>query len=112
VTALEVWTPVCTVGDLIPNRGAAALLEGDEQVAIFRTSDDEIHAISNVDPFSGAAVLSRGIVGDLAGVPVVASPMHKQHFDLLTGACVDDPTVTVTVYPVRVEDGTILVGRP
>lgn len=112
MTALEVWTPVCTVDDLIPNRGAAALLEGAEQVAIFRTSEDEIHALSNVDPFSGAAVLSRGIVGDLAGVPVVASPMHKQHFDLRTGACIDDPTVTVTVYPVRVENGTILVGRP
>jgi nitrite reductase (NADH) small subunit len=115
MTALETWTPVCTVDDLLPNRGAAALLEGGEQVAIFRMSDhsgDEIHALSNLDPFSGAAVLSRGIVGDLGGVPVVASPMHKQHFDLRTGTCVDDPTVTVTVYPVRVENGTILVGRP
>jgi len=112
MTAVEVWTPVCTVADLIPNRGAAALLEGNEQVAIFRSSTDEVYALSNIDPFSGAAVLSRGIVGDLKGVPVVASPMHKQHFDLRTGACVDDPDVTVAVYPVRVEDGTILVGRP
>jgi len=112
MTAVEVWTPVCVVTDLIPNRGAAALLEGNEQVAIFRTAGDEVYALSNIDPFSGAAVLSRGIVGDLRGVPVVASPMHKQHFDLRTGACVDDPDVTVAVYPVRVEDGTILVGRP
>jgi nitrite reductase (NADH) small subunit len=112
MTALEVWTRVCVLDDLWPNRGAAALLEGDEQVAIFRTSDDTVYALSNIDPFSGAAVLSRGLVGDLGGVPVVASPMHKQHFDLRTGTCVDDPTVTVTVYPVRVEDGVILVGRP
>lgn len=112
MTAVQTWTPVCAVTDLIPNRGAAALLEGNRQVAIFRTSADEVYALSNIDPFSGAAVLSRGIVGDLGGVPVVASPMHKQHFDLRTGTCVDDPTVTVTVYPVRVADGTILVGAP
>jgi nitrite reductase (NADH) small subunit len=112
MTAVETWTPVCALTDLIPNRGAAALLEDDQQVAIFRTSTDEVYAVSNIDPFSGAAVLSRGLVGDRGGVPVVASPMHKQHFDLRTGACVDDPTVTVTVFPVRVADGTILVGAP
>lgn len=112
MTAVEVWTPVCAFSDLLPDRGAAALLEGGEQVAIFRTSVGEVYALTNIDPFTGAAVLSRGLVGDLGGVPVVASPLHKQHFDLRTGACVDDPTVTVMTYPVRVEDGTILVGRP
>jgi nitrite reductase (NADH) small subunit len=112
MTAVEVWTPVCALTDLIPNRGAAALLEDGEQVAIFRTGEDAVYAISNIDPFSGAAVLSRGIVGDLGGAPVVASPLHKQHFDLRDGTCTDDPAVTVTAYPVRVENGTILVGRP
>lgn len=112
MTALEVWTPVCALSALTPGRGVAALLENDDQVAIFLTSDGTVHALSNVDPFSGAAVLSRGLVGDLGGVPVVASPMHKQHFDLTTGSCVDDPAVAVAVYPVRVEDGAILVGRP
>lgn len=112
MTAVEVWTEVCTISDLIPNRGVAALLDGSVQVAIFRTVEDEVYAISNIDPFSGAAVLSRGIVGDLGGVPVVASPLHKQHFDLRTGACTDDPAVAVTVYPVRVENSVILVGRP
>src|SRR5262245_65617130 len=95
MTAVEAWTPVCAVTDLIPNRGAAALLDNDTQVAIFRTSTDEVYALSNIDPFSGAAVLSRGLVGDLGGVPVVASPMHKQHFGLRIGGCVGDPTVTV-----------------
>ena len=112
MTATEVWTRVCALTDLIPDRGVAALLEHDEQVAIFLTADGAVHALSNVDPFSGAAVLSRGLVGDLGGVPVVASPMHKQHFDLRTGRCVDDPAVSVAVYPVRVDDGDILVGRP
>jgi nitrite reductase (NADH) small subunit len=112
MTAVEVWTPVCSVTDLLPNRGAAALLEDAEQVAIFRTSDDEVYALSNIDPFTSAAVLSRGIVGDLGGEPVVASPLHKEHFNLRTGVCVEDETVSVTVYPVRVENGKILVGKP
>jgi nitrite reductase (NADH) small subunit len=112
MTAVETWTPVCALTDLLPNRGGAALLEDNEQVAIFRTSDDEVYALSNIDPFTGAAVLSRGIVGDLGGAPVVASPLHKEHFDLRTGTCVEDADVSVTVYPVRVENGTILVGRP
>ena len=112
MTAVEVWTPVCVLADLIPNRGAAALLEGNEQVAIFRTGEDEVYALSNIDPFSGAAVLSRGIVGDVKGVPAVASPMHKQHFDLRTGACLDDPSTGVPVHPVVVTDGVIQVGSP
>jgi nitrite reductase (NADH) small subunit len=112
MTAVEVWTPVCAYIDLMPDRGAAALLEDATQVAIFRTTAGEVYALTNIDPFTGAAVLSRGLVGDIGGVPVVASPLHKQRFDLRTGACLDDETVTVTVYPVRVEDGTILVGRP
>ena len=104
--------PVCALATLTPGRGVAALLSDDEQVAIFLTASGAVHALSNVDPFSGAAVLSRGLVGDLGGVPVVASPMHKQHFDLRTGSCVDDPAVSVAVYPVAVADGTVLVGRP
>lgn len=110
-TALSTWTAVCPLADLTPGRGVAALLPSGDQVALFRLADD-VHAVSNVDPFSGAAVLSRGIVGDLGGVPMVASPMHKQHFELRTGQCVEDPSVSVRVYPVRVADGVLLVGSP
>lgn len=112
MTAVQerVWTTVCALTDLLPGRGAAALLPDGRQVALFRT--EEVYGLSNVDPFSGAAVLSRGVVGDLGGVPVVASPMHKQHFVLRTGACVEDPSVTVEVFPIRVLDGEVQVGSP
>ncbi|MFC5287357.1 nitrite reductase small subunit NirD [Actinokineospora guangxiensis] len=106
------WTPVCPVAAIAPETGVAVLLEGGEQVAVFRSADDTLRAIGNIDPFSGAAVLARGIVGDLGGVAVVASPMHKQRFDLSTGVCVDDPAVAVPTYPVRVRGATIEVGRP
>jgi len=91
-------------------------LLGTTQVSIFRTygadGGDEVLAIGNVDPFSGAAVLSRGIVGDRGGVPTVASPVYKQVFDLRTGRCLDDPAVTVPTYPVRVHDGLVEIGLP
>jgi nitrite reductase (NADH) small subunit len=105
-------TVVCELASLTPDRGAAALLPSGEQVAVFRTAAGEVFALSNIDPYSNAAVLSRGIVGDLAGVPVVASPMHKQHFELRTGECVEDRTVTVRVFPVRVEAGRVVVESP
>jgi nitrite reductase (NADH) small subunit len=109
------WETVCLLDRLLPERGAAALLAaGGEpvQVALFRTHDGTVHAIGNIDPFSGAAVLSRGIVGDRAGVPTVASPIYKQVFSLVTGVCLDEEGVTVPVYPVRVADGWLQVGLP
>ncbi|GAB2753725.1 nitrite reductase small subunit NirD [Amycolatopsis magusensis] len=107
----RVWTAVCPVETVPLGAGVAALLPDGLQVAVFRTGDG-VFALSNVDPFSGAAVLSRGIIGDRGGVPVVASPMHKQCFELSTGQCLDDPEVRVACYPVRVAAGTVEVGGP
>jgi nitrite reductase (NADH) small subunit len=101
------WTRVCRSDELTPDRGVAALVE-DQQVAIFRLSvADEVVAIGNVDPFSGAGVLARGLVGSRGDVVTVASPVYKQRFDLRTGRCVDDDTVAVPVFGVRVVDGWI-----
>ena len=105
------WETVCRYDRLLPERGVAALL-GAVQVAVFRTHDGTVYAIGNIDPFSGAAVLSRGIVGDRDGVPTVASPIYKQAFNLVTGGCLDDDSVTVAVYPVRVSGGWLQIERP
>jgi nitrite reductase (NADH) small subunit len=99
---------VCRYGDLQPERGAAALV-GGLQVALFRAFDGTVYAIGNQDPFTGAYVLSRGIVGSRGEIPTVASPLHKQVFDLRTGACLDDETATAGAYGVRVRDGLVEV---
>jgi nitrite reductase (NADH) small subunit len=112
VTVVEqtTWVDVCAVADLIPDRGACALV-GPYQVALFKVSpDDELYALSNYDPFSGAYVLSRGIVGSKGDTPKVASPIYKQNFDLRTGQSLDDPSVSVRTFPVREFDGRVLVG--
>lgn len=103
------WAAACRVEALQPERGVAALFD-DVQVALFCTHAGTVHAIGNVDPFSGAAVLSRGIVGDRGGVPTVAAPVYKQAFSLLDGRCLDDDGVRVPSYPVRVVDGYLQVG--
>ncbi len=109
MTVFARWYPVCEYSDLLPERGVAALIAG-RQVAVFRTFDGAVHAIGNQDPFTGAFVLSRGIVGSRGPTPTVASPLLKQVFDLTTGRCVDDPDVGVEVYPVRVADGLVEVS--
>jgi nitrite reductase (NADH) small subunit len=106
------WTPVCALSALQPERGVAVLLPDSSQVAVFRTFDGTLHAVGNMDPFSGAAVLSRGIVGDRGGVPVVVSPIYKQAFELATGQCLDDQDVSIPVYLVRVLDDVVQVGCP
>ena len=100
---------ICPLEAIEVEGGVAALVEG-AAVAIFRTHDGNVYAMSNYDPFSQASVLARGIVGTRGGVPFVASPMHKQAFDLRTGQCLDDAAVRVTTYDVRVTDGMVLVG--
>ena len=102
-------TAVCVV-DAIPLEGGVAALVSGETVAVFRTHDGSVYAIGNVDPFSGASVLSRGIVGNRGDAPVVSSPMYKQAFDLRTGVCLDDASVSVPSYAVSVVDGVVHVG--
>jgi NAD(P)H-dependent nitrite reductase small subunit len=98
---------ICRLQDIVPDTGVAALV-GGEQVAVFRV-DQEIYAIGNRDPFSGANVLSRGIVGDINGELVVASPVYKQHFSLVTGRCIEDASVSVPVYRALVDGADVLV---
>jgi nitrite reductase (NADH) small subunit len=102
--AASTWVDVCSYDDLIPERGVAALVHG-RQVAVFRTYEGELYALSHRDPFSGAYVLARGILGTRGGVPTVASPMYKQVFDLRTGRCLDDPALVVPPFPVRRSPG-------
>jgi nitrite reductase (NADH) small subunit len=104
------WEDICKTGDILPNIGVCALFEG-QQVAIFKVTDssgiEQLFAINNYCPFSESNTISRGLVGSLDGKIVIASPIYKQHFDLSTGICVEDESVKINTYPVRLEGGTI-----
>jgi nitrite reductase (NADH) small subunit len=109
--ALNQWNAICPLERIVPDTGVCALLNG-RQVAVFRVGAESprLFAIDNYDPNSHAAVLSRGLVGSIGERVVVASPIYKQHFDLRTGECLEAPHNSVSSYPVRVEDGQVLVG--
>lgn len=104
--------PICRLESLIPGRGITALVD-QRAIAIFMLGPDRVFAIDNVDPCSGASVLSRGLVGqtieDGAEVTYVASPIRKERFELATGRCLDRDA-TVATWAVRVIDGTIEVA--
>lgn len=108
IVAVATWVDVCSYTDLLPERGACALV-GGRQVAVFRTYEGELYALSNLDPFSNAYVLSRGILGTRNGTPTVASPMYKQVFDLATGVCLDDPATSVPTFPIRLNGDRVEV---
>lgn len=95
------WFTVCDLSTLLPGRGVAALLPDGRQAAVFTDRTGALYAVDNRDPFTGAAVLSRGLTGTHHGRPFVASPLLKQRFDLETGRCLDDGTVRLTTYEIK-----------
>ncbi|MGB4247067.1 MAG: nitrite reductase small subunit NirD [Pseudohongiellaceae bacterium] len=97
--------------DLLENSGVCVLID-DVQVAVFYLPNEtpEVYALGNHDPIGKANVLSRGIVGDINGELVVASPLYKQHFSLVTGRCLEEADVQVPVYQVRLEGETVVVS--
>lgn len=104
------WVDVCSKDDLQPDSGICALVK-NKQIAIFYLAkDNKIYAINNYDPFGKANVLSRGLIGDLKGEPMVASPLYKQHFSLKTGICLDDDSVNVEAYEIRVENNRVEIN--
>lgn len=106
------WTAACHTSALDPLRGVAVLLPDGAQVALFRLADDSLRAVGNIDPIGRAAVMSRGIVGDRNGFPVVSSPLKKQAFSLIDGRCLDAEGVRIPVYGTRIGlDGTVFVAN-
>ncbi len=107
------WRALCSRQDLVANSGVVALLD-DDQVALFHlpaTSDGEqVFAIENRDPQSGANVIGRGLIGHLKGDLVIASPLYKQHFRLADGSCVEYPEQRLRVWPVRLNGDQVEVA--
>lgn len=102
--------PLCRIDDLVPYSGVAVLFE-EQQIALFYLPDqpNKVYALSNYDPLGKANVLSRGIVGDKGGELVVASPLYKQHFSLLTGKCIEYPSVVLPVFQVTLDDNNVMI---
>lgn len=100
------WHRVCAVNELEPAWGEAALVAG-RQVALFRTAAGEVFAVAQEDPATGAMVMARGIFGSRGTRPTIASPLHKEVYDLETGECFGNPGLRLPTYATRIEEGYI-----
>lgn len=109
-TSATAWRAVCGHRDLVPNSGVVALV-GTTQVALFQVIGadgvTQLFAVDNRDPVSGANVIGRGIIGNLAGDLVIASPLYKQHYRLEDGTCLEDATLHLRTWAVRLEGDVV-----
>ena len=104
------WLIACTKTDLVAQSGVAVLVNKRQIALFYLPENDTIYALDNFCPFSAANVIARGIVGDIKGQLVVASPIYKQHFSLLSGVCLEDSQVALKVYEVKVQADTIQIA--
>ena len=104
------WIDICSTDNLQANSGICALLNG-EQIAIFYMPvNNAIYAISNYDPVGKVNVLSRGLIGDLKGIPMLSSPLYKHHYNLQTGECIDDSSLSVKIYAIRIQQDRVEIN--
>lgn len=106
------WIDVCHIDDLQSDSGVCASVNGQQVALFYLPRLQAVYAMGNYDPFSQANVLSRGMVGDMGGQPMLASPMYKQHFHLKTGVCFEDGNVRVPTYPARIEYDRVAIRMP
>ena len=106
--AAATWQRVCPVDELELSWGEAALI-GGRQIALFRTSATEVFAVDQQDPATLANVMARGIIGSRGSRPTIASPLHKEVYDLETGECFTNPELKLEAFATRLVDGFIEV---
>lgn len=106
---MSTWIDVCALNDLQPDSGVCALVAGQQIALFYLHKTDEVFAVNNFDPIGKANVLSRGMIGDLGGEPMLASPLYKQHYSLRTGICFEYADVKIATYPVRIDNQRVAV---
>ncbi|POZ52812.1 nitrite reductase small subunit NirD [Methylovulum psychrotolerans] len=109
---MTIWFDVCAVEDLQPNSGVCVLVQNQQIALFYLPATESVYAVHNFDPFGLANVLARGLIGDIGGQPMVASPLYKQHFHLTTGECFENSSVRIPAYPVRIDNARVSVGIP
>lgn len=100
---------VCDVSlgpvDLVPAGEGRSFHVGLLRVAVFRQRDGALYAVQAECPHQKGP-LAEG----LAGGGTVICPMHSWKFDLASGACLNDPAHRLQTYPIREEDGWLVLS--
>jgi nitrite reductase (NADH) large subunit len=106
------WVAVGQTSDF-PFDGGATIKYGKSQLAVFNlASRGEWYASQNMCPHKKSFVLSRGILGDAAGEPKVACPLHKKTFSLNSGESLQGEEYRIRTFPVRVVGDEVQLHLP
>lgn len=112
MTEQQTWITVGQRSDLIDSAGVGAQVDSDQVALFYLKKHNQLFAVGNLCPFNDLNIIARGIIGDIKGEPVVASPLHKEHFSLRDGHCLEQPEVRLPVWQVRLEGDVLQVMRP
>ena len=112
------WHEIGSLAD-VEREGRVIARVGGREIGVVRDpSSGELHGVRNRCPHSGAPLCLGSVVDRAAGRPgeyersgrtVLRCPWHGWEYDLATGKCADDDRIRAAVYPVRVENGRVLV---
>lgn len=100
---MKTWLKVCQL-DEIPRLGARVVRHDGTAIAVFRNAEDEVFALEDRCPHKGGP-LSQGIV---AGKQVTC-PLHGMNLCLSDGGAIAPDEGCVKTYPIRIDDGTVMV---
>jgi nitrite reductase (NADH) small subunit len=106
---MSTWIDVCSLDDLQPDSGVCALVASQQVAFFYLTKTRQVFAVGNFDPIGKANVLSRSMIGDLGGEPMLASPLYKQHYSLRTGVCFEYADISISTYPVRIDNNRVAI---
>lgn len=97
----------------VPDNGGATLKYGRHQIAVFNFARlGKWFACQNLCPHKREMVLSRGLLGDIEGLPKIVCPMHKKSFSLETGEGLSDSSFSISVFPIEVREGRLYIELP
>ena len=90
----------------VPLGEGRAFVAGGVQVAVFRLRDGSLHATQASCPHAGGP-----LADGQTDARVLVCPLHLFAFRWTDGACTGDAP-PLAVYPVREDDGTLVVTLP
>lgn len=100
----ENFVSVAKLEDIQP--GKMRRIEVDGHRILLANVDGTIYATDDMCTHEDASLSTGSLKGDL-----VKCPLHGSRFNVRTGEALEDPAEeNLKTYPIRVEDGDILVG--
>ena len=97
------WKSICKLDD-IPRLGARVVRSTSGDIAVFRTSSDDVFALLDQCPHKGGP-LSQGLVHGNQ----VSCPLHGWKLRLDSGEAVAPDAGCSRRFPIRIENGTVFL---